>query len=156
MPMALYLIDLDGSNVTRVAQTFGAPSWAPDGLELAFTSVDEAGERGIYAVRPDSTDLRLIVRHDASLISWSPNGSELLLFSGAVHLVRPDGTGLRQLGFSHRQLEAILASWSPDGARIVVHFRPRSFLLARRPPGVQHEPRRSRSTPDCPEGTQHP
>ena len=121
-PMALYLIDADGSRAMRVAQTFGAPTWAPDGSELAFISANGSGEKGVYAVRPDMTGLRLITPRSASRISWSPDGSEILLYSGAVHVVRPDGTGLRQLDVTRWPLHTILASWSPDGARIVIHY----------------------------------
>ena len=50
------------------------------------------------------------------------DGSEILLYSGTVHVVKPDGTGLRRVDISRWPFQTILASWSPDGARIVIHY----------------------------------
>jgi TolB protein len=57
----------------------------------------------------------------ADVARWSPAG-EWISFGAKVngawqlHLVRPDGTGLRQLTFDERF--ATTSSWSPDGRRL--------------------------------------
>ena len=62
---------------------------------------------GVYRVRRDGKGMRLVVKlAGASSVAWSPAGHELLIgtqatgqfpFPGAIHVVRSDGTGLRQL-----------------------------------------------------------
>lgn len=53
----LYVMNPDGSNVTRVSRVFGQfPVWSPDGEYVAFTPAPE----GIYVMRPDGSDLTLI------------------------------------------------------------------------------------------------
>ena len=127
LDLALYIVDADGSNLTRIAKTFGMPSWSPDSSEIAFTTVNDAGEKGIYAVRPEGTGLRLITSGGASEISWSPDGEELLfvtVVTGVVYIVRTDGSGLRRVRTDglHRiaAFYAANAEWSPDGSRIAI------------------------------------
>jgi Tol biopolymer transport system component len=53
----LYVMNPDGSNLTRVSKVFGQfPVWSPDGEYIAFTPAPE----GIYVMRPDGSDLTLI------------------------------------------------------------------------------------------------
>ncbi len=119
----LYIVGLDGSELTRIGQASAPAAWSPNGEELAFASLD--GEAPVInAVRPDGTGLRTIWRgepgNDAtsiSQVSWSPDGTELLFVDGAVHIVRPDGDGL---SCSVPGRTAIRAAWSPDGSRIAV------------------------------------
>ena len=128
LDLALYIVDADGSNLTRIAKTFGMPSWSPDSAEIAFTTVNDAGEKGIYAVRPEGTGLRLITPGGASEISWSPDGEELLFVAGRVYIVRTDGSGLRRIV----EFYPANAEWSPDGSRIAIlhissRYSPRYF-----------------------------
>ena len=52
-------------------------------------------------------------------MSWSPDGSELLIASDLLFTVRPDGSDLR--AFSQLGLALIVnATWSPDGSWIAV------------------------------------
>ncbi len=137
---ALYTVGADGSGLTRVAENLSvlSPTWSPDGSELAFamSGEDEAGiyavrtdgsdlrlmapsegEASIYATRSDGRRLRLIAPGKASLVSWSPDGTEILFITDAVSLARPDGGGLRSLGDANT---IVNAAWSPDGSRIAL------------------------------------
>jgi TolB protein len=81
------------------------PSWAPDGLHIAFNTGREKAER-VYVARADGSDARAITRPRlyASAPEWSPDG-RLIAMIGAgkpsgndeVYVIRPDGSGLRQL-----------------------------------------------------------
>ena len=126
--VALYTVRSDGSDLTKVGEGLSlpflsAPSWAPDSSELAFAKRGEEGA-GVYAVRPDGSGLRLITPtpSEASLVSWSPDGAEILFRADTMSVVRPDGTGLRSLG------GATFAAWSPDSSRIAtLSFHPLDY-----------------------------
>ena len=123
----LYTVRSDGSELNRIGETTAVPTWSPGGQELAFANSDDE-EAAIYVVRPDGTDLRQIWSStiDAphppiTRISWSPDGSELLVVSVGLWVIRPDGSGRRVLGSSNPPIRLYDAVWSPDGSRIAAH-----------------------------------
>jgi TolB protein len=92
----------------------GAPAWSPDGRQIAFHS-NRGGEHAIctidvettigvqpWLVDPESGEEKPLVDMPGSSPEWSPDG-EWLVFERQersgwfLSLVRPDGTGLRQL-----------------------------------------------------------
>ena len=125
--------------------------WSPDGEHLALVMFDEQvaissfypdvndpialDESGrIYIARVDGKgQTRILPAHgprwNSSLVSWSPDGSELLFVSRQrVFFVRPDGDELRRLGVGPQHLFSAFAgsqwhnvAWSPDGARIALY-----------------------------------
>ncbi len=126
----LYTVGADGSAKTKVttavtlvalqgnSRPMSPPSWSPDGQRLAFSS-DDWKEPGVYLVRPDGSDLRKVSDEFARSVSWSPDGSELLVAADGVSVIQVDGSGKRELLNEPGELP-MLAAWSPDGTRIVV------------------------------------
>jgi len=122
----VYSINPDGSERTRLTHsTTGlsrSPNWSPDGSRLAFTST-RTGTRLAYVMNADGSN-ETPVPNTAGAVdpSWSPDGSQLLferVVSGSqsdLYLVRPDGTGLRQLTDAPGLEKA--PAWSPLGDRI--------------------------------------
>ena len=130
-PPAIYIVDADGSDQRKIADTWTAfPSWSPDSQHLVFVVSDvatryEQGIRvinpreGVYTAKADGADLRQIVG-EADLpdthwrgaqVAWSPDGSEILLAGhGALFVFRPDGSGLRRL-------HAEPSGYSPSGEK---------------------------------------
>ncbi len=109
----------------RIGATTALPTWSPDGTELALASM-EGAEAVIYAVEPDGTRARLIWRGDLdgasipiSQVSWSPDGSELLVIAGGIYVISLEGNSLHPLlpdnGIAR-------AAWSPGGSRIAVYY----------------------------------
>jgi dipeptidyl aminopeptidase/acylaminoacyl peptidase len=104
-----------------------APVFSPDGSEIAFLS-DLTGLPQIWAVPVEGGWPRQITALDDPItsLSWSPGG-EFLAFelspSGGmntqVYLVRPDGTGLRQLTDNGRETNR-LGPWHPDEKRLSI------------------------------------
>ena len=122
--IALYVVGLDGSALTRIGQATAPATWSPDGKEIAFASLD--GETPVIRrVRPGGTGLHTIWRAKPgnaatpiSQVVWSPEGSALLFVFGSVYVVGTDGDGLRCLAPSW---PSAAAAWSPDGAKVAIH-----------------------------------
>jgi len=103
-----------------------SPAWSPDDKWIAFYS-ERDHQPGLYLIRPDGTDMHLLLKGDAEYPSWSPNGDALVFMSlgfppGSsssaydVWLVNADGTNLRQLTDSDG--EDGWPAYSPDGKQI--------------------------------------
>jgi TolB protein len=117
----IYVINATGHhprNLTRSPQNEWSPSWSPDGKLIAFYS----GE--LFVMRPDGRTGRAITRIEGEYPAWSRNGRWLAFMSAEpdargnnpnydVFIVRPDGTGLRQL--TNWPGEDGWPTWSPDG-----------------------------------------
>jgi Tol biopolymer transport system component len=93
----IFLVNARSGRVDRsifpkgLEPSFGV-AWSPDGKWLAFDSTAEGGRpegAGIYLVRPDGKDLRLLASQScpsapcqALSPAWSPNGKELAFTRG--------------------------------------------------------------------------
>ncbi len=131
--VTLSLADKSLTNLTAPGpQHDNFPQWSPKGDWIAFTSDRGADEDfRIYLVRPDGSGLRQLTSSPGDAHSaWSPDG-EWVIFSsakmgfkderglletipqpyGELFIVRPDGTGLRQL--TDNQWEDATPTWMP-------------------------------------------
>ena len=141
---ALYTVHPDGSGLTRISEILpdyegydlnnvrlasidSLRIWSPDGAWLAYSRVDEEGS-GIYVVRADGTDERLVLRGYGGPVSWSSDGTELYI-EGMGFVVNPDGSNLRPLLGDNASAaeQLIFSSWSPDGSRLAVFAAPDSI-----------------------------
>jgi Tol biopolymer transport system component len=130
------VLDGDGGNRRRVASTGGydhAPTWAPDGRRLAFTSFQPlpggGQSRRIYVVNADGSGLRLLTAGplaDNSGIfgemdpAWSPDGARLAFVRGGdLYAVQADGSGLTRL-MQCPPGGCAGPAWSPDGRRLAL------------------------------------
>ncbi|MGH2674483.1 MAG: hypothetical protein ACRDKA_03540 [Actinomycetota bacterium] len=123
----LWLVNADGSGarpIVRAPQIVAdsAPAWSPDGERIAFIASERRGS-AVWSVRPDGTDARRILEGSWRQLSWSPDGTRLVLigFRGkagdpGLFVVRANGVGLVRLA-SFEDLVAF-PTWSPDGTRI--------------------------------------
>ena len=52
----IYIVERDGSNLAKLAQSFSPPTWSPDGKSIAFL---RTGNRdSLFVVNPDGSELR--------------------------------------------------------------------------------------------------
>jgi Tol biopolymer transport system component len=99
-----------------------APSWSPDGSQIAFRSDVETPfglvDR-IFVINADGSGLRQLSPDDPSsddAPTWSPDGTRLIFTRNSVlHVINADGTGLTAL--PNEDLSSS-PDWSPDGTRV--------------------------------------
>ena len=122
---AIYTVRADGAGLFKVTDgtsTSAQPNWSPDGKRLVFAS--EGGTAaGLFIVNVDGSNLQRLTTTTGGEYgaSFSPDG-KWIAFQGRpdnarvnerVYVVRPDGTGRKQLTDS--TLNSIDPRWTADG-----------------------------------------
>ena len=123
----LDVMDADGLNRKRLidgeALLFG-PAWLPDGTRIAFFMRSHEGKYNHVTIDLNSGELsKFIDLPIDGALSWSPDGSQIMLSNGKgiVYLVQADGSGDRLFSdVEVKGLGSFNATWSPDGSRIAV------------------------------------
>jgi len=136
--LSLWLVRPDGTGRTlllpasRLSST--SLSWSPDGKEIAITSpganaTTASCEGELYVVPTDGGPPVSLRAKAGCDVAWSPRGNEIAYSrGGGVFVIRPDGTGRRQVASGGGP------QWSADGTQlafgVVIHRRNR-FALGR-------------------------
>jgi Tol biopolymer transport system component len=94
----LYSVRPDGSRLRRLFGRYwgwgNQPDWSPGGGRSAFSA------RGrIFSIRTSGRGLRRLSANQPghSDPAWSPDGRYIAFSRGGLYLMRPDGSGLRQI-----------------------------------------------------------
>ncbi len=118
------MINADGTGfreLTTGLNNNAFPSLAPDGQRFVYRTFDKDGD-GLRIMNLETKAVTTLTGDYDNFPLWSPRG-DLIMFSrlvdGAyeIYTIKPDGTGLKRLTFTHGN-DAHMA-WSPDGEYIV-------------------------------------
>jgi Tol biopolymer transport system component len=125
-------IDANGKVLRTLASKGfqGQPSFSPGGAWVAYERDLGQGNNGVWLMRANGTGLRRLTRSPFACCDTDPNFSpdgKLISFvrvrregrEQALFVVRPTGTGLRQLTPYSWEV-AIKHDWSPDGKLILL------------------------------------
>jgi Tol biopolymer transport system component len=156
-PTDIYVMDADGSNVTRLTDDPAGefmPRWSPDGRRIAFVREGDlrAGTyEAVYSMRPDGADIRQISSADGGSDfwpSWSPDGTQIVFAAirnedWGIWAVDADGSDERMLLGGTGAGYVDNPVWSPDGSLIafvgnlsVDDYSPEDALYVMRPDGT--------------------
>jgi Tol biopolymer transport system component len=113
----------DGTGRRLIARNGAEPRYSPDGRRIAFLRSHRlwVAQADGGRARPVTPRGWLVGDHD-----WSPGGTRLAFArnskttaKGALHTVKPDGSGSRRLAVSIQGLRLYPGAWSPNGKAIV-------------------------------------
>ena len=111
-PYDVFVTNADGSHVVRLTDTPGEdgwPTWSPDGMTIAFSSIRDDCSQGsapncmstgdlgpyftLYLMAPDGSDQRRVSALFAQIADWSPDGRYLVFEGrGGLTVVSVDGS----------------------------------------------------------------
>ena len=147
-PSSIYVVGTDGSGLRQLTPdgvAAGDPDWSPDGSFIVFgpTSLhlwlygQNQHEWRIQAIRPDGSDLHVVVPPDAATPSWTGGGAQILFTQseGKRQLIRiadRDGSDIRD----------VASSPSPARSRCTRSSSPCPERLRRIPRGNSPQPSR--------------
>ena len=118
------MVNADGTGYQELTAGLGNnafPSFAPDGKRFVYRTFEKNGY-GLRIMNLETKAITVVTKEYDNFPLWSPRG-DLIMFSRLVdgdyevHTIKPDGTGLKRLTFTHGN-DAHMA-WSPDGEYIV-------------------------------------
>lgn len=117
----LWLMQSDGTRQHLLVRGASCAAWSPDGTQLAISQMTGRSTgcgcalTDLYLADSGGAHSRLLIRNGGSA-TWSPNGKRIVFVRwqrGKTHLwlIRPDGTGLRQL--THGRNSQAAPAWQP-------------------------------------------
>ena len=132
----IYLLTLDGMQLTRLTQTPYAedhPAWSPDGKELLYDAdADGDGYYEIYRMNLESGQTERLTHNAANdqFADWSPDGKQIAFSSdrqGNWDIFIMDADGANQRALTDAPAWELFPAWSPDGKQIAYNgLAPRS------------------------------
>lgn len=135
MESSIYLLNADGTNITKIMEDTGQPSWSPDGKNIIFVSYRESNYGNIQIMNIDGTNITTLVK--GNYPAWSPNGKEIAFvswigdtkkaWSQQIFVINSEGGNLTMLtNFRKEELgeyNILKPTYSPNGQKIAFTIR---------------------------------
>jgi TolB protein len=123
---AIFVIARPGAPSRRITDRRfddAGPAWSPDRRRIAFArSVAPGAGSQIWVMNADGTGASQVTRGRDGGPAWSPDGRWIAFTRNTARadlfVVRPDGTGLRNVTRNPAGADAFGSTWSRDGSRI--------------------------------------
>ncbi len=135
---AIFAMDPDGSNVTRLSKLIGkedaprfpgdqalAARWSPDGKRILFESDRDGNASDIFVMDADGSNVQRLTTAPgsgkfSSDYDWSPDGNWIVFDSNRdgntrIYVMAADGSDVKRL----TDTPGGNPTWSPDGKRII-------------------------------------
>jgi Tol biopolymer transport system component len=109
---------VDGTDLIQLTHSTTAntnPQWAPDGLRITYESQKFLDNGGwFYELCVISSDgTKTLALTGGVMPNWAPDNTNIAFNNGSdIFVIKPDGTGLRNL--SNSSSDEFDFSWSPD------------------------------------------
>jgi Tol biopolymer transport system component len=150
-PGGVYVVNATGGQAKRICRGLErmwsvAPSWSPDGKQLALAAVEDLNndgqfvmdEIGIYVCDIESTESKRIasIAGAVTRLSWSPASPQIIVTfiqSGRVQSALLDA----ETGRSLLEGPAPAACWSPDGQELAAYLTDDKKIHILRPDGSE-------------------
>lgn len=123
----IYLIDLNGENLTQLTQSSAHDlyaSWSPNGERIVYQTVVEGGDQELAIVYISNKRVTSLTNNDCNDWGpvWSPINDWIVFYSDCngdrnIYKIREDGSDRTQLTFNSGSY-SWFPSWSPDGKQI--------------------------------------
>jgi len=120
----LYVVNTDGTNMTRLEPEGLDPTWSPDGQQIAFTAHHSKKGLAIGVMKRDGSDFTLLTDYEAhdQRPAWSPDGQRIVFVSDRdgnreIYVMKVDGSDEKRL--THHEAQDWGPVWSPDGRYIL-------------------------------------
>ena len=137
----VYIVKPNGTDLTRISETFSEPSWSPDGHSIALLAPDGEGGGALYKFSVNGLVATMIanVANDiddpftfwTDTVSWSPDGSRVAFidpepddrcdFVCIVPIEDSPAAGLLPLRIKSRYV-SVIPAWSPDGSKLAIRL----------------------------------
>jgi Tol biopolymer transport system component len=125
----LWMVQADGAGKQLLVGGSGrelAPSWSPDGSDVAYWWISSAGDKSaIHVIDADGAGGRRLTDPDlwATRPTWSPDGTRIAFDvvrptkTPSVYLMNADGSGLQSLTDDS---PASALAWAPDEDKLLI------------------------------------
>ncbi len=127
----IFVMNADGTLLGRLTTDPADdlfPEWSPDGKQIAFISYRD-GYRNLFVMEADGSQQRQLTFNQKEFtqwLAWSPDGEYIAYtynpeggeIGGSIHVIRPDGSGERQVTPQEGSRHDSEPTWSPDGEKL--------------------------------------
>ncbi len=130
---ALHLYDVRKEEIVETFRfkslvSIGSTSWAPDGKQLVFSSIDMSGNADLYILNTETRDLRKLTNdyYDDRDPAWSPRGDKIAFASDRTPFGKDGKYNLFQYDVNTGAIDYLTygndsystPAWSKDGSKL--------------------------------------